>query len=280
MKRLFTLICLIALPAMMMAQTQTIAKWTFPSGELTDTIAEEANQHNLNAYICTTGGTGAIQMKNGATTKAAQADGWDSGMNLKAWQIVIKTTDYESITLSSKQQSGNTDPGPRDFKLQYRTGATDDWTDIENGALTVLNDWTTSEVIELPLPADCYNQELLYIRWVLTSNLDVSGNTLEPAGKTKIDDIIVKGELITGMDENAGEDFRIFPNPCQKSLVIEQLESNSLIEIIHVNGQVVHQQNSQSLVEKLNLDLPKGLYLVRITSAKNNQVQIKKLIMN
>lgn len=279
MKKTFTFLILLAMPVLMMAQAQTIAKWTFPSGDLADTIAEEANQFNADAYITTIGGTGTIQMKNGATTKAAQADGWDNGANLKAWQIVINTTNYENISLSSKQQSGNTDPGPRDFKLQYRIGETGEWTDIENGELTVLNDWTTSEVTDLPLPSECFNQELLLIRWVLTSNNDVNGNVLEPAGKTKIDDILIQGVLITGIEENNLLSFLLFPNPCNGSLVIDKLKSNSEIDIINLNGQVVHKFLSQSIQVQLDLNLPKGLYFVRISPKNSQLLQTQKLVI-
>ena len=279
MKKTFTLLCLLAFPVLMMAQAHIIAKWTFPSGELADTIAEEANEFNANAYITTMGGTGAIQMKNGATTKAAQADGWDNGADLKAWQIAINTTNYESITLSSKQQSGNTDPGPRDFKLQYRLGDAGEWTDIENGMLTVLNDWTTSEVTELPLPTACFNQEMLLIRWVLTSNNDVNGTALEPAGKTKIDDILVQGEMITGIGENANQSFSLFPNPCHDLLVIDQVEPNSTIQIVNLHGQLVHQLRPQTSQVQLEPKWPKGLYFVRITSNNGQSVLTKKLII-
>jgi hypothetical protein len=184
-----------------LAQTETLAKWTFPSNDLADTLVEEANTFNQNAYLSTMGGTGAIEMKNGETSKAAQCNGWESGTDAKAWYIQLSTESHQNITVSSKQQSGNNDPGPKDFKLQYKIGETGEWTDVENGDITVLNDWTTSALADIPLPAECDNQEVLFIRWVLSSNLDINGVELLESGKTKIDDIEIKGDVFTSLDQ-------------------------------------------------------------------------------
>ncbi len=201
MKHIYLFLITLMITTSALAQTETLAKWTFPSNDLADTLVEEANTFNQNAYLSTMGGTGAIEMKNGETSKAAQCNGWHEGNGVKAWYIQISTEGHQNITLSSKQQSGNTDAGPRDFKLQYKTSIEGEWTDVENGTITVLNDWTTSALTDIPLPAECDNQEILFIRWVLISNLDINGVDLIESGKTKIDDIEIKGDVFTSLDQ-------------------------------------------------------------------------------
>ncbi|MBU2556894.1 MAG: hypothetical protein KJ578_03850 [Bacteroidetes bacterium] len=205
MKHIYLFLITLMITSSALSQTETLAKWTFPSSDVADTLVEEANAFNQNAYLSTVGGTGTIEMKNGETSKAAQCNGWDNGTDTKAWYIQISTESHQNITVSSKQQSGNNDPGPKDFKLQYKIGDAGDWTDVENGAITVLNDWTTSALTDFPLPAECDNQEVLFIRWVLTSNLDINGVELVESGKTKIDDIEIKGEVFTSLDQISAE---------------------------------------------------------------------------
>jgi len=64
--------------------------------------------------IFTMGGTSGIEFKNGLDTKAAQVTEWDNGMDVKAWVIEISTENFENLTISSIQQSGGNDPGPKD----------------------------------------------------------------------------------------------------------------------------------------------------------------------
>ena len=201
MKHIYLFLITLMITTSALAQTETLAKWTFPSNDLADTLVEEANTFNQNAYLSTMGGTGAIEIKNGETSKAAQCNGWENGTDAKAWYIQLSTESHQNITVSSKQQSGNNDPGPKDFKLQYKIGETGEWTDVENGDITVLNDWTTSALADIPLPAECDNQEVLFIRWVLSSNLDINGAELIESGKTKIDDIEIKGDVFTSLDQ-------------------------------------------------------------------------------
>ena len=93
------------------AQQIVIAGWTFPDNSA---VADTGITDNLEAEVMTMGGTSEIQFKNGLETKAAQASEWDNGMNTKAWYVEITTTGYENLSISSVQQSGGTDPGPKD----------------------------------------------------------------------------------------------------------------------------------------------------------------------
>lgn len=283
MKRTFTLLVVLFFNLVVFGQDDVIlVKWTFPSGDLSDTLVEQASELNLSTYINTIGGTNAISMKNGVTTKAAQADGWDNGQDLKAWQIFLTTTGYENIRLSSTQQSGSTDPGPKDFKLQVKIGETGDWTDIENGQYTVANDWTTGLLDAIILPSVCNNQNLIYVRWVMASNLDINGNEVLAAGKTKIDDITVTGSLMTGLDENQTlAAVMIYPNPNNGTFYVKSIRTlpDNLL-ICNTFGQVLFEKKEfSSLEDKIELDnLSSGIYLIKIVI--HNQTITKKLLVN
>ncbi len=171
MKKTFTLLFALLFSIATFAQ-EIIAKWTFPTGVVaTDLVAEVANSLNTDKTLFTEGGTSVIEMKNGSTTFAAQASGWDDGIDTKSWQTEVNTTGRGSIFVSSAQTAGTTNPGPKDFKLQYKIGTAGVWTDVAGGNITVANDWTTGVLNRLALPAECDNQASLFIRWVMTSNL-------------------------------------------------------------------------------------------------------------
>ncbi len=124
-------------------------------------------------------------------TYAAHSDSWDEGADTKYWQITISTQGYRNLKLSSKQRSSPR--GPRDFKVQYSTdGST--WNDVLGATITVGNDFTMGVLDQVPLPSGCENQPTLYLRWVMTSNESVNGQTVLGEGTNRIDDIVVEGE--------------------------------------------------------------------------------------
>ncbi|MFA6482600.1 MAG: hypothetical protein WCW62_08495, partial [Bacteroidales bacterium] len=97
MKRMITILSALLVTTFAFAQQITLAKWTFPTGNAVDTLPDQASTLNLNKFIFTGGGTSVIAFKNGASTKAAQASGWDNGQDLKSWQVEINTTGYQNI---------------------------------------------------------------------------------------------------------------------------------------------------------------------------------------
>ena len=257
------------LSSLMHLQAQdTIVKWTFSNNKLSDTIQDGTNALNLFRTL-RVAGTSAINMKNGATNYAAQSTGWDNGMDSKNWNISFKTTAYEHIQLSSKQQSGDSYPGPKDFKLQYKLNSSGNWADIPGGTIELNNDWTG--VSNIDLPAECQNQsDLVYIRWIMTSNTDIKGGTVAASGTSKIDDIIVTGMLITGLDnKNASRSLSTFPNPSTTTFTITTAKETSLLEIYNTNGQLVYKAipgNKTLTVEKT---LPAGIYFIKATQDGN-----------
>jgi len=273
MKRTITLfISLFILAGFAIAQNDTIAKWTFPTGTAEDANPDLSSPLNVDQTVFTVGGTGAIDFsKNGETTKAATANGWEDGMDTKSWQITLNTTGYENLKLSSMLTAGGNDPGPRDYKLQYKIGESGTWIDILDGNITVANDWTTGVVEALNLPTECYDEELVYISWIMTSNTDAVGGTVIEAGKAKIDNIIVVGDVATRIDGENQNEFAIYPNP---SNGIVNIETDSQIEnicIFDLTGKQVFESSSNSTYATIELtSLSKGIYIFKVITVDNN----------
>jgi hypothetical protein len=265
MKKLLLIACLLPMFQDVKAQEE-IVKWTFPKNMITDTVQNGTNALNLTQAIRVEG-TGAITMKNGATTYAAQASNWDNGMDLKNWNVRFKTTGYNQVQISSKQQAGGTNGGPKDFKLQFKTGSAGPWADIPGGTVTLANDWITGVISNLDLPAECQNQaELVYIRWIMTSNIDVKGGNVTATGITKIDDIVVTGMPLTGVtDQKVANGIFTFPNPSASAFSIATIKETSLIEIYNTNGQVVYKAIPENEILTVEKPLPAGLYFIKVT---------------
>jgi hypothetical protein len=227
------------------------------------------------------GGTSAIEFKNGLESKAAQASAWNDGMDLKCWVVELNTQGFENLTISSRQQSGGTDPGPKDFKLQYSI-ETDVWIDIPDGAITVENDWTTSFVDNLPLPVECNDMETLLLRWIMTSNeASGAGGPVLEIGKSKIDDIYVRGGLINGIyDQLQNQIVNIYPNPTSGSVDINAEREIECIHIVSLSGQVVKNLNFNSTIVNLNLsDLPRGTYFMRTKLKGKSTLHMDKVVV-
>jgi hypothetical protein len=236
---------------------------------------------NLTAVIRTEG-TAAITMTNGQVTGdyAATATGWDNGADVKNWNLNIATTGYENITLSSKQRSGNTNAGPVNWKVQYKAGVSGTWTDLTGGTVTAGNDWTSGVLSNVVMPVECANVSQLYIRWIMTSNIGVGGGAVGAAGTSKIDDIVIKGTSMVGVEEvlyNYG--ISVYPNPVATTLIVQSKERLTNVSIYDVAGICVYNSNLNS--DKISIDVSehkRGLYFVSTTDVKSNH-KVQKFIV-
>jgi hypothetical protein len=178
------------------AQT-TLAIWSFPTGTSADQLPNTASVNNVTKSITAEGGVGVIDFsKNGATTKAAQATGWDNGKDAKFWQIEINSTGYKNLLLNSKLSTGGTFPGPRDFKLQYKVGAAGTWKDVDSSNFKTANNWTTGVLNNIEISGDCDNQASVFIRWIMTSDTANDGTVVAATGICKIDDIKISASSV------------------------------------------------------------------------------------
>lgn len=268
MKKILTILTVLLMFSCKNEAQNVLAQWTFPTGTATDANPNVSTAENASKTLIAVGTSAIDFSKNGYTNKAAQATSWDNGMNTKYWQIEVNTVGYNTITLSSRQQSGNNTPGPKEFKIQYKIGESGTWTDVVGGTIIVANDWTTSAVNNLVLPAACENQTSVFIRWIMTSNADISGGTVASTGPSKIDEIYVQGLPASGIKEQALNSYinRIptiieggnleLPNGLNvNSLFLIDITGKILMNVTKPSNKIEVLQNTGLYILKLNTDL-------------------------
>jgi hypothetical protein len=278
MKKLLLLVMLLPVFQMVKAQEE-IVKWTFPTGQLTDTVQNGTNALNLTRTIRIEG-AGPITMTNGQTSGdyAATATNWIDGMDVKNWNIKFKTTGYDQVKISSKQRAGGNNGGPADFKLQFKIGSTGVWADVPGGTVTLANDWFTGVITNLDLPAECQNQSnSVYIRWIMTSNADVLGGNVSANGVSKIDDIIITGMPLTGIDEVEAQKLNSFPNPSFSDFSVSTPAGTTTVEIFNNCGQLVYSTLPEKETISIEKPLPAGMYFIKAIAKDKTQL-IKHII--
>lgn len=260
------------------SQSELLVGWTFPGNSL---VADTGLNLILENEITTIGGTSAIEMKNGYTTMAPQVTGWDSGMETKAWLVKIKSTGYNNLTVSSRQQSGGNDPGPAAYKIQFSIDNGSSWSEVIGGEIAVENDWTTSYVNSLALPADCDDRNEFWIRWVMALNVaSGNGGAVTAEGKSKIDNIFIHGDKINGLNYRSQTRFVIFPNPSTEFVKISSEDILTHIQIADISGKTIYQVDLKSKQQIIDISrLPKGYYLISIQNIKSKNIGTQKLLV-
>ena len=262
MKKQFTLLMMLMLGFAVMAQ-EVIVEWNFPD-DGADSIADGGIAQNLNKPIYTMGGTSNLNYKNGATTKAAQATKWHNGAESKCWVVELDANLYGDLMLSSKLSSGGNDPGPRDFRVDYKIGEDGNWAEVPDSEIITANDWETGVLENLSLPEECNNQPHLYLRWIMTSDTSTAGVLVEPGGKLKIDDIIVTGTDISATGENPIENALIvFPNPFARDIQIQFPGRKIFAKITDLTGKLVFETKVNENASIGLGHLPDGIYTLQ-----------------
>lgn len=280
---LFTLLSSLLLFSSQLQSQVVLARWTFPTGNASDSLADGGIPANLDKAIHTEGGTSAIDFtKNGATTKAAQVTGWDNGNGVKCWVIKLTTTGYENLKVSSKMQSGGNNPGPQDYKVQYRIGTSGIWTDIPGTAIITANNWTTGWLDSVPAPAEMSNQPELWLRWIMTSNTSSSGGTVASTGINKIDDIYItgKGTSIGIPAIESQVSLSLSPNPVTDRLKIHSTDPVLRVRVFAQYGVVVREEYTSNRYD-LEIDLSglsKGIYLLN-AETDNGSTMTRKIVI-
>ncbi|MGD0711936.1 MAG: hypothetical protein ABR968_12240, partial [Bacteroidales bacterium] len=219
MRKLFTFICVAFMPLLMNSvfAQDTLIAWTFPSTSA-DSLADAgvaALSYSTRYISCQYGhANGRIPISytatgaGGGSDKCAMATGWTNDPDSANWMVKFKTTGYSNLMVYSKQLSDGTNPGPRDFKVQYKLpGASSPWIDLGT-TVTCANDWTTGVVNGVSLPATCDNQSSqVGVRWMVNSQLDINGNALLSTGISEIDDIVITGTSTVGINETGSENI-------------------------------------------------------------------------
>lgn len=173
------------------AQTEVIAGWTF--GTVTgeeSLLADQGNFNNVGIQQLSLTNANNITFVGGSPGRAATATGWNNFDVERFWIVSVNTIGFESLTLSSKQQSSNT--GPRDFKAQYSLDGSI-WTDIPGADISVANNFTSGVLNKISLPQAANNNASVFIRWLNTSSTSVSDATIASGGTSRIDEIFIEG---------------------------------------------------------------------------------------
>lgn len=265
----------------------TICAWTFPTGDTTEHLANIGLPQNLNmADIEARDSNGIVRIltyTNGVTAGdyAVTATGWDNGDSLKFWQICFFSSGYENLRLYSKQRSGNTNAGPKYFRVQVRTESTP-WSDIPGAPLiTVGNDWTTGVVNNLTLPAFCNNSyDTVFVRWLMITNESLSGANVGSAGTSKIDDIYILGDNIqTGIEDLLEEVHFSLRSSVITDELIYSAQSPGDILVLDYYGRVVYKQKTGKGSGTIGSGVwSSGFYLIRYfseTGISSQQAVIK-----
>ena len=271
-------------------EVDTLAAWTFPTGvDSLDIYPDVFIPDNENKYISA---EDTVSWPNttlrdiistaGLTSFAGTVTDWDNGSSVKLWSIKIKAPGYQNLKVSSKQFSDIEFPGPQDWKMQARLSG-EDWVDLENGTIVCGTDWTTGVVSEIELPEQFNDPGTtsIYIRWIMTSNLSTSGSAVEASGISKIDDVIVTGEIASGVgNARQKESFHLYPNPVSNGMLFY----TSSVELIQLNiynpeGQLVLEQeiNEAGTIDLNNL-VP-GVYFAEPVLANGEIGTSEKLII-
>ncbi|MEH7156086.1 5'-nucleotidase C-terminal domain-containing protein [Neobacillus drentensis] len=174
------------------AETVSLAKWDFSSAT-NKLIATSGIASNLDKTLTATGAAISTTYVGGPTTgvQVPNATPWTS--NPSFWKVGISTKGHKNITLSSKQYSSNT--GPRDFKVQYSLDNSN-WVDVSGATVSVAANWTNGVLTNVALPSDANDKDVVYVRWIKTSEIAANGSALASTGTSRMGEIEFKGEAV------------------------------------------------------------------------------------
>jgi hypothetical protein len=268
-----TFLILFLLPLFCFSQ-DTLVKWNFPNNP-DDSIADGGISANLGMMISTKGGTSSMVYNvSGATSNSVSATKWNTGNGTKYWQIKFVSLGYQTLTLSSKQRSSNT--GPRDFKVQYQIGYTGTWADVPGAVVLDSNNWSYGVLSHIALPLACDNQDTVYLRWIMTSETSANGGAVASAGTSRLDDIIILGDVLTGIEVYAVQhDVKIIQNP--ETITLSLKEPAKEIMIYDILGNLVYKNIKPVSTNTINTGkFNNGIYIVKILF-NDNSVTTKKI---
>jgi len=260
---------------------ETLTGWTFPVNSGADSLNANLGTTQNKTYDLrfqwvltpTVDSTlNTVTFVDGATTFAAATAGWDNGANVKFWSIKFKASDYSQFKVSSKQKSDAANPGPRDFKLQWRlsSGA---YADVAGGAITLGADWTTGVVANLPVPITGQGTSSIYIRWIMSSNTDINGGTVAATGQSMIDDILVTGVSTLGQNEILYTSrLKVFPSPNNGTFTVSSTEPIDFMSVVDVNGRTISTLENPLQKQSVTIsDAKPGIYFLKVRFSDSDQ---------
>jgi hypothetical protein len=290
MKKLFYIILLtLSLFCFTIVKAQdTLVGWTFPDLS-TNSVADIGNDLNKGGMFIEAvdldglSFTPSISLAlNGNHTKSASAALWDNAKNLKCWKFNCDATGYKNLKVYARVSSESNNPGPRDFKIQYRLGCCSPiWYDVPGAApFTVSVNWTTGFVNGVVISQDANNMSGFQVRFVCTSDTATDGTILTTTSRSLIDEVYVIGEKITSMNEN-NEDitFMIYPNPASDVILVRSQKQITTFKILDLTGKLLKSELLNSTELRMNcLDLKPGFYFIDF-NFKGNDHLVRRVII-
>lgn len=182
------------------AAEPSLAEWSFKDEGENGIFPATSGDYASSAYFTNVGGTFEYYDSG---KKAISYQSWRDSKDTKYWLAVLSTKGFRHVTLSSEQNSSGS--GPKDFKVQTSLDQKT-WTDVPGSSLEMVKSSfdcpkDTCKLKNVPLP-DADDQSLLYIRWIVTSDVNTNGEQggIGGSGSSRIKDIRVKGERIPDTD--------------------------------------------------------------------------------
>jgi hypothetical protein len=271
------------------AQNDTICGWNFPSNTADNTDAEFGLSGNLGYDLRAENSAGDVRpitFVDGQTAGdyAASATNWDNGADDKFWSIKFKASGYIDFKLSFKMRTESSNPGPADWKIQARPSG-GSWEDAISGGYTIDTDWATGTISELDLPDNIDDQgtSSLYVRWIMTSNMNINGVNADSNGIVAIDNIVITAtNTATGLNEIVYANItKVYPNPCTDFISIHAANVIERIEVTNNIGEIIYtEQDISGTSYILNTEaVTKGIYFVRIFCHEMKDSFIEKIII-
>jgi len=132
--------------------------------------------------------------------------------------------------------------------------------------------------------------------WTPSGSINVSGtngtqvyigfkytSTATESSTWELDDIVITGDLIIGVNEKPARDgsFTVNPNPASGKCTLRFSQAgNKEIRLISVIGNTVMETSTDQMNISLNLNsLSPGIYFVQIHTPDSNSTQVRKLII-
>ncbi|MCX6267630.1 MAG: T9SS type A sorting domain-containing protein [Bacteroidetes bacterium] len=280
MKKQLLFVIMLIMAGTLSAQ-ETLTGWTFPANSGADSLNANLGTTQNKTYdlrfqwvlTATTDSTlNTVTFVQGATTYAAATTGWENGANIKFWSIKFKANNYSNFKVSSKQKSDATNPGPRDFKLQWRLSS-GTYADIDGGSITLGADWTTGVLTDLPVPITGQGTSSIYLRWIMASNTDINGGTVASSGQSMIDDILVTGVNSLGQNEILYTNrLKVYPSHNNGNFTISSTEPIDFMSVVDLNGKTICTMTNPGQKQTVTMSNAKpGLYLLKVRFSAGNE---------
>jgi hypothetical protein len=286
-KRTHILLIICLLSFSLLKAQDTLVGWTFPDGSK-NAIANIGNELNLNGMFIEAAKIDELPFSsmyfsgNGYSSKSAASISWDSAKDLKCWKFSCDATGYMILHIFARVSSDSANPGPRDFKIQYRMGCCSPiWKDVPwTAPFKVSTDWTTGWVNNVAIPNDADSMAGFQVRFVCTSDTATDGSILKPSSKSMIDEVYVTGTKMTSINNmNAATGIHIYPNPASDIIHISSGKNILEYRLCDLSGKsVMTGKINQTSFSINSSDLVPGLYFIDLYQ-KDNYHSVHRVII-